>query len=71
MTGNAQMAAHHIDKGGIAPGGPDRRHVADEPEDKTRDPQPQAKSKRRGNVPLTIATDRGAPPIRIGSVSAR
>lgn len=39
------MSAHHIDEGGIALGGPDRGHVADEPEDETRDPQPQSKSK--------------------------
>src|SRR4051794_11863500 len=45
MTGNAQMAAHHIDEGGIAPGGPDGGHVADEPEDKTCDPEPQSESK--------------------------
>ena len=72
MTGNAQMSAHHIDEGGIALGGPDGGHVADEPEDETRDPQPQSQVQgRRPSVPLTIATDRGAPPIRIGSVSAR
>ncbi|MGY3547434.1 hypothetical protein ACVW0W_003201 [Bradyrhizobium sp. USDA 4469] len=41
MTGNAQMSAHGIDEGGIAPGGPDGRHVADEPEDKTRNPEPK------------------------------
>src|SRR3954453_5280481 len=45
MPGNAQMSAHHIDEGGIALGGPDGGHVADEPEDETRDPQPQSKSK--------------------------
>ena len=45
MTGNAQMSAHHIDEGGIALGGPDGGHVTDEPEDETRDPQPQSKSK--------------------------
>jgi hypothetical protein len=66
MAGNAQVSAHDIDEGGVALGGPDGGHVADEPEDETRDPQPQSKS-----VPLTIATDRGAPPIRIGSVRAR
>src|SRR5882757_3886701 len=47
MTGNAQVSAHHIDKGGIALGGPDGGHVADEPENETRDPQPQSKSKGR------------------------
>src|ERR1700675_4825384 len=45
MSGNAQMAAHHIDEGGVALGGPDGGHVTDEPEDQTRDPQPQSKSK--------------------------
>ena len=45
--GNAQMSAHDIDKCGIALGGPDGGHVADEPEDETRDPEPQSKSKGR------------------------
>ena len=45
MTGNAQMSPHDIHKGGIAPGGPDGAHVADEPEDETCDPQPQPESK--------------------------
>jgi hypothetical protein len=45
MTGDAQVSAHDIDEGGIALGGPDGGHVADEPEDETRDPEPQSKSK--------------------------
>src|SRR3954471_11966422 len=45
MTGNAQMSAHHIDEAGIALGCPDGGHVADEPKDETRNPQPQSKSK--------------------------
>jgi len=47
VAGNAQMSAHDIDKCGIALGGPDGGHVADEPEDETRDPEPQSKSKGR------------------------
>src|SRR5438874_2793793 len=45
MAGDAQVPAHHIDEGGITLGGPDGGHVTDEPEDETRDPQPQSKSK--------------------------
>lgn len=44
MTGNAQMSPHDIDEGGIAPGGPDGGHVADEPKDKTCDPEPQSEA---------------------------
>ncbi|MGY3488288.1 hypothetical protein ACVW1C_006171 [Bradyrhizobium sp. USDA 4011] len=45
MAGNAQVSAHDIDESGIALGGPDGGYVADEPEDETRDPEPQSKSK--------------------------
>ena len=45
MTGNAQMPAHHVDEGGIALGGPDRGRVTDDPEQETRDPEPQTKTK--------------------------
>ncbi len=45
MSWNAQMSAHHIGEGGIAPGGPGGGHVADEPDDKTRDPEPKSEPK--------------------------
>jgi len=35
------------------------------------EPEPQTETKCRAKVPLRIATARGAPPRRIGSVSAR
>ena len=45
MTGNAQVSAHDIDEVGIALGGPDGGHVADEPKEETRDPQAQSDAK--------------------------
>ena len=60
VAGNAQMSAHDIDKCGIALGGPDGGHLADEPEDESRDPEPQSSPRAAASVPFTIATDRGA-----------
>jgi hypothetical protein len=55
----------------VALRGPDGSRVADGPDEETCDPQPQAEADRAASVPLTMATVRGAPPSRIGSVSAR
>src|SRR6185437_5447953 len=41
-----QVPAHHVDKGGIALGGPHRRDVADQPDEAANDPE--AKSKAEG-----------------------
>ena len=41
------MSASRGQEGGIALGGPDSGHVADEPDDETRDPEPQSESKGR------------------------
>ena len=66
------MAAHDLDELRIALRRPDRGAVADRPEaerrrSQSRRPRPIAAA----SVPLTIAIARGAPPSRIGSVSAR
>src|SRR6266849_5283090 len=47
MTGDAQMAAHHVDEQRIALGGPDRGGLTENPEQETGDPQPQAETERR------------------------
>ena len=41
MTGNAQVTADDFDEVGIAFGGPDRSHVADEPKQEASDPEAQ------------------------------
>ena len=41
VAGNAKMSAHDVDKRRIALGCPDGGHVADEPQDKARDPEPK------------------------------
>ena len=74
MTGDAQVSAHDIDEGGIALGGPDGGHGADEPEDETRDPEPQPKAKgcRRRAVHERDLAGRAACRARVGdSVVAR
>src|SRR6266851_9499013 len=47
MTGDAQMAAHHVDELRIALRGPDRGGLTENPEQETREPQPQAETERR------------------------
>src|SRR5260364_161039 len=47
MTGNAQVPAHDLDEVRIAFGGPDRHAMADRPEQKPRDPEPQPQAERR------------------------
>src|ERR1700722_3921796 len=42
----AQVPAHHIDEGGVAFGGPDRRQVPDQPDRGADDPQTKAKADR-------------------------
>ena len=72
MAGDAQMPAHHVDELRIALRGPDRGGLADEP--RARDRRATAAGRDRApppSVPLRIATARGAPPSRMGSVSAR
>src|SRR6266581_1661640 len=46
MLGIAEVPAHHIDKGGIALGGPNGRDVADQPDEAT--DEPAAKSEPDG-----------------------
>ncbi len=50
---------------------PDRQRMADDPEHDAGNPQLQAQPNSGASVPLAIATVRGAPPIKIGSVSER
>ncbi len=52
MSRNPQMAAHDLDEGGIAFGGPDGCGMADGPEQQARDPQTQSESKSRGKGPI-------------------
>src|SRR5665213_1496121 len=40
----AQMTAHHVHEGGIASGRPNGRELADEPEDRAHQPEPQAQA---------------------------
>src|SRR5215510_2758867 len=40
----AHVPSHHLDEEGVALGGPDRRHMTDDPEDKPCDPQAQSKT---------------------------
>jgi hypothetical protein len=61
------MPSHHVDELRIALGGPHGSEVSNEPDDGADKPKPTAAA----SVPLTMATERGAPPRRIGSVSAR
>src|SRR5208282_3272317 len=42
----AKVAAHHVDEGGIALGGPDCGKMADQPDHPADDPEAQAKSDR-------------------------
>src|SRR3984893_17083470 len=44
MHWNAHVSTYDLDEIGIAFGGPDRRHVPDDPEDQAGDPQAQAQS---------------------------
>ena len=71
VTGIAQVPAHHVDELRIALCGPNRSGVPDRPNrspaSQSRRPRPSAAA----SVPLRIATARGAPPSRIGSVKAR
>jgi hypothetical protein len=73
VTGDAEVSAHDLDEFRIALDRPDRSHVPDEPNQEPatqrRRPMPSAAA----SVPLTMAMamERGAPPMRIGSVSAR
>src|SRR5713226_4883247 len=48
MTGDAQMAAHHVDEQRIALGSPDGGGLTENPEQETGDPQPQAETKGCG-----------------------
>jgi hypothetical protein len=67
----AEVATHHVDEGRVALGGPDRGEMAQEPDCGAYNPEAQAKPHGRGERAVTIATARGAPPSRIGSVKAR
>src|SRR6266852_7945613 len=48
MAGDAQMTAHHVDELRISLGGPDGAGMADQPKQKTRDPEPQPQAKGCG-----------------------
>src|SRR5258707_659655 len=48
MAGDAQMAAHHVDKQRIALRRPDRGGLTENPKQETGDPQPQAETKGCG-----------------------
>src|SRR5216683_2153709 len=47
MAGDTQMAAHHVDKLRVALRGPNRGGLTENPEQETREPQPQAETERR------------------------
>ena len=50
MTGDTKVPAHDLDEVGIALGGPDGGHVADEPEEETGEPKPQTEAEGRGQA---------------------
>ncbi len=68
----AKMPPHDVDEGGVALGGPDGGEMTKQPDRASDDPETQAKTDRGGERAVDDR-DRagGAPPSRIGSVSAR
>ena len=48
MTGDAEVSADDFDEVGVALGGPDGGHVADEPKQEARDPEPETDAERGG-----------------------
>lgn len=65
------MAPADFDELGIALGCPHGRDMADGPDRDTDQPEAQAGPTAPASVPLRIAMERGAPPSRMCSVSAR
>jgi hypothetical protein len=65
------MAAADLDEERIALGRPHRREMADRPDGDADQPEAQAEADRAGERAVQMAMARGAPPSRIGSVSAR
>ena len=48
MTGDSQVSADNLDEVGVALGGPDSGHMADEPKQEASNPKPQTDTERRG-----------------------
>jgi hypothetical protein len=71
MAGDAQMPAHDLDEERIALGRPDGGEMADGPDGEADQPEAQAEADGPGQRAVEDGDERGAPPSRIGSVSAR
>ncbi len=68
---DAEMASADFDELRIALGGPNRREMADGPDRETDQPEAQAEAHGAGQRAVEDRDERGAPPSRICSVSAR